>query len=91
MVPMMQMKDRLQLQTWLRSNASFDEVMRTSRFGLVENERFTEKARRHFYFLWLWSAPRNDEIHDIVYDIFGADFYWRRIEKVKRIVEELKK
>lgn len=86
----MQMKDRLQLQTWLRSNASFDEVMRTPRFGLVENERFTEKARDHFRFLWLWSGARESARHDRFYNAVGADAYWRRIERVRRIIEELK-
>jgi len=91
MVPMMQMKDRLQLQTWLRSNASLAEVMRVPRFGLVENERFTEKARKHFLFLWRWGSTRNMVRHNKFYRVMGADAYFRRIKRVRLIIEELKK
>lgn len=85
------MKDRLQLQAWLRSNASLDDVMRVSRFGLVDNERFTEKARKHFFFLWLWGGTREMLRHKKFYRIMGADAYFRRIKKVRLIIEELKK
>lgn len=87
----MRMKDTLQLQTWLRSNASLDEVMRTPRFGLVDNERFTEKARKHFIFLWRWGSTRESVRHDRFYRVMGAEAYFRRIKRVRRIIEELKK
>lgn len=89
----MLMKDKLQLIKWLKSNASLAEVENTKRFGLVENERFTERARKAYIFLWGWSTPRfSGNIglkHDKFYNSVGKEVYYRRINRVENIINKL--
>lgn len=91
---MMNMQDRLQVATWLRSGASLSEVENTPRIGLVGNVRFSENAVRLFRLLWLWSAYRFGGFagaeHDAVYKACGKDFYNRRIDRCQAIIEKIK-
>lgn len=45
---------------------------------------------RHYKFLWLWSAWRDNYQHERFYNRMGSDAYWRRIERVKAIVERIR-
>lgn len=54
----MNLKDRNQVAIWLQSGASLREVEQTSPFGLVQNLRFTERARRTYRLIWTWSTHR---------------------------------
>lgn len=51
----------------------------------------SDRVYGHYCFLWLWSAPRFDYRHEEFYRKFGKERYWRRISRVKTLVEELKK
>lgn len=84
----MEMKDVLQLDRWLRSGASLSEVEDAQRYGLVDNERFTEQARRAYKLLWLWSAPRFGGAaavrHERFYNKCGKVMYHSRILRARR-------
>jgi hypothetical protein len=89
----MQIKDRLQLAVWLKSSASLAAVEQVCRFGLVENERFTEQAPRAFRLLWTWSAPRFSgeagRLQERAYTKLGAARYNRRFERAKKFAQTL--
>lgn len=87
-------KDRQQIAAWLNSGASYNDVVNAPRIGLVENERFSERAREVYIWLWTWSAHRFEgsagrKQSDIYYR-YGMAGLNRRIERVKRIIERLK-
>lgn len=89
----MEMKDRRALANWIRSNASLSEVEGTSRFGLVDNERFTYQAVRAFKLLWSWSSHRfagpAGKAQDRFIDKCGNDALERRFARAKRIADRL--
>lgn len=49
----------------------------------------TDRLYRHYCWLWLWSAWRQDYRHDRLYDKRGSEFYWRRIDRVKALVDRI--
>jgi len=89
----MNMKDTLQVSHWLRSGATWNDVMQASRYGLVENERFTERAREVYTWLWTWSAPRfhgrANDLQDAIYAQHGMKALQRRYARVNRIIAKL--
>lgn len=84
------MKDSIQLSNWLRGGATLGEVESVERFGLVENERFTEAARERFRFIHRWSAPRfcgqSGEAQERFYLMHGWAALDRRIARVNAAV-----
>lgn len=90
----MEMKDRLALAAWLRSGASLTDVNSLNRYGAVENERFTEQARRAFYLIWSWSAWRTEgEAGDKQYRYLkarGVEALERRHQRAREWAERLK-
>jgi len=52
--------------------------------------RVSDRIYRHYCFLWLWSAWRQDYRHDQFYRKFGYLRYWKRIERVKAVVERIR-
>lgn len=89
----MLIKDQIVLRNWLRSGATLAEVESVSQFGLVDNERFTEQARRAYKLLWTWSAPRFAGVagmkQDRAYARIGGDRLRRRFERCNRIIAKL--
>jgi len=89
----MLMKDTIALGNWLRSKATLAEVESVSQYGLLDNERFTEQARRAYRLLWTWSAPRFGGIAGLkqerAYARLGADGLRRRFERCNRIIARL--
>jgi hypothetical protein len=89
----MLMKDQIVLRNWLRSGATLAEVESVSRFGLVDNERFTEQARRAYKLLWTWSASRFAGVAGLkqerAYARLGSDGLRRRFERCNRIIARL--
>lgn len=92
---MLSMKDRIQIARWLKSGATLDEVLNAPRFGLVENERFSERAREVYIWLWTWSAHRFEgkagRQQNDIYCKYGMAGLYRRFARVNRIIENLKK
>lgn len=85
----MQTKDKIVLAQWLRTRASLADVGAVSSRGLVDNERFTENARRAYRLIWTWSAYRlggtAGRRQDRVWSKCGREFLDRRIERCRRI------
>lgn len=50
----------------------------------------SDRIYRHYCFLWLWSAQRHDYRHEEFYRKFGAKRYWRRIDRIKTLVERIR-
>lgn len=50
----------------------------------------SDKVYGHYCFLWLWSAQRHDYRHEEFYRKFGPERYWRRIDRVKALVERIR-
>lgn len=86
----MDMKDRLQLGTWLRARVSLKEVEAVSPFGLVGNERFSPAAVRAFRLLWRWSTVRlSDPAQGRYLDRCGRAALDRRIARCREHVARL--
>jgi hypothetical protein len=51
----------------------------------------TDKVYGHYMFLWLWSADRSDYRHDVFYKKYGAERYWRRIDRVLKVANAIRK
>lgn len=49
----------------------------------------TDRLYKHYCFLWLWSVSRTDFRHDSLYSK-NKTAYWRKIEKVKALLERIK-
>lgn len=47
--------------------------------------RVSDRLYRHYCFLWLWSAWRQDHRHERFYKRMGSAAYWRRIDRVRRL------
>lgn len=90
----MNIKDKLQVQTWLRSNATWEEVQAVPERGLVGNVRFSPKAKRLFFLLWAWSTHRFTgraaAMQDRAYLGGGLAAVNRRIARCNAIIERLK-
>lgn len=86
-------KDINTLTNWVKGRASLRSVEEVSRYGLVENERFTENARRAYRLIWGWSAVRLSGPYgtwqDRVFDRWGASFVDRRIQRCNELVRKL--
>lgn len=83
----MNMKDTLQLANWLDSRASYNDVKYVARFGLVDNERFTEQARRAFFLAWTWSGESlSDEAKYRFWKRCGEVAFQRRIQRCRRMI-----
>lgn len=87
----MDMKDTLQLERWLRSKASLQEVLDANPVGLVGNVRFGPQARRAFVLAWNWSAHRFHgriaDRQDALYVKHGREFLERRIARCNRMID----
>lgn len=58
--------------------------------SLKQNGFVSDRIYRHYCFLWLWSACRHDCRHERFYRRFGAERYWRRVERIKALVERIR-
>lgn len=87
---MMEAKDILQLSYWVHGRASLADVESVDRIGLVDNERFTEQARRAFVLYWTWSTFRHsgraDWLQERCYRAHGMDGLKRRIARAHRLM-----
>lgn len=83
------MHDKMTLSQWLRERRSYNDIAELSRFGLVENERFSERARRLYLKLWEWSAHRMSS--RVQNDLYCTDNMKlnRRIERCQHIINRL--
>ena len=51
----------------------------------------SDKLYGHYCFLWLWGAPHSYEYrHQSFYRRMGADAYWRRIDRVKAVIDRIR-
>jgi len=82
----MEMKDHLQLQTWLNARVPLSEVERVSRFGLCDNERFTERARDAYKLIWTWCGINSSYEQNRFYKRRGMEALDRRIARARRLV-----
>lgn len=77
------------LQNWLASQATVTEVLNLHSVGLVENLRFTDRARNEFMRLWSWSAPRfggaAGRAQEAFYERHGSQALWRRYTRVQAL------
>ena len=58
--------------------------------ALRQEGRISDRLYGHYNFLWLWSAYRCDHRHERYYARMGSDAYWRRIDRVKALVERIR-
>lgn len=86
-------KDYQQLSIWLRGGATLDEVLSTPTYGLVENQRFTEAARRAYILLWTWCAYRHGgqpgRKQDKAFMELGPELFKRRMARAQRWADNL--
>lgn len=90
----MNIKDKLQAYAWIQAGCSWYEVDNIQPIGLVGNVRFTSDAKRLFFLLWAWSAPRFSGragiLQDRAYQTGGIAAVNRRIARCNRIIERIK-
>lgn len=83
-------KDATTLANWILGGATLNGVMLCSRIGLVENERFSERARDRFVYYWTWSTDRLDgragDLQQRMFDRGGYAALLRRFERVRRVI-----
>lgn len=80
----MKMQDRMTLCNW--KNCTLSEVDGFSQFGLVENERFTPRAKRTFKLLHTWCAFRfSSSAQDKHYALHGMDGLNRRMVRANKL------
>jgi hypothetical protein len=65
---------------------SYNEVVYQKQLNNV-----TDKVYGHYMFLWLWSADRSDFRHERFYKKYGAERYWRRIDRVLAYATAIRK
>jgi len=91
----MLMQDRIQVERWIQSNATLGDVLDTSAHGLVDNERFTYRAKRFYIRLWTWGAVRYSgrasEEQEQFYKRMGKDAFFRRIDRTQAIISKIQK
>lgn len=84
----MLMKDRLALTNW--KNLSLSEVSAISSIGLVDNERFTPRAKRTFKLLHEWCSFRySSKAQDKYYALHGMAGLNRRIERANKLAKAI--
>lgn len=88
-------KDKRAVGAWLRAGYSHNDCMRAERMGLVENERFTYRAKEVYVVLWAWSAYRFEgdagRAQDALYYRGGIEAVSRRIARCQRLIERIKR
>lgn len=52
--------------------------------------RISDRLYGHYCHLWLWSAWRADHRHDRFFERYGRAAYWRRIDRVKALVNRIR-
>lgn len=89
----MRAKNAEQLRVWIVSRATLADVERAERVGIVGNERFSERARDWFRFVWTWSAPRftgrAGQLQERYFARCGYAALLRRFERVRAIAARL--
>ena len=84
----MNIKDRLAIANW--KHASLADVESVSQYGLVENERFTPRAKRTFRLLHEWGCHRySSRKQNDWYFLHGTGGIDRRIARVNRLAEAI--
>lgn len=58
--------------------------------SLKQHGHVSDKVYGHYCFLWLWSVQRYDFRHEEFYRKFGSERYWRRIDRIKALVERIR-
>lgn len=58
--------------------------------SLKQSGHVSDKVYGHYCFLWLWSAQRSDYRHERFCRKFGSERYWRRIERIRALVEKIR-
>lgn len=64
---------------------SMDEMQDLKQKGCI-----TDRLYRHYCWMWLWSAYRHDLRHESLWNKRGGQFYWRRINRVQRLVKKIR-
>jgi hypothetical protein len=57
---------------------------------LKQTGRVSDRLFGHYIFLWTWGTFHYSDAHDRFYRRFGADRYWRRIDRVKALIERIR-
>lgn len=84
----MKIKDRLALANW--RHASLADVEAVSQYGLVDNERFTPRAKRTFRLLHEWGCVRySSRVQNDYYCRFGSEGVDRRIARAQRLAQAI--
>lgn len=53
--------------------------------------RISDRLYGHYLFLWTWGAWHPDnETHDRFFERHGRVAYWRRIDRVKALIERIR-
>jgi hypothetical protein len=52
--------------------------------------RITDRLYRHYLTVWRWGAWRDCYIHQRYYDRMGPAVYWRRIDRIKALIERIR-
>jgi hypothetical protein len=52
--------------------------------------RITDRLYRHYLTLWRWGQWRDCHIHQRYYDRMGPAVYWRRIDRIKALIERIR-
>ena len=85
------LKDRSVLATWLSAKLTLDDVESLQSTGLVENVRFTERARDVYFVLWTWSADRfhgeSGRLQDEYVKRFGLQRLKKRLERCNQLID----
>ena len=63
---------------------SLEQMEHLKQQGIVSDRLFG-----HYTFFWLWGEVREDYRHFRFYKKMGSDAYWRRIERVKNLIEKI--
>lgn len=80
----MKTQDRIALCNW--KNCTLSEVEAISQFGLVENERFTSRAKRTFKLLHTWCTFRySSSAQDRHYSLHGIAGLNRRMARANKL------
>lgn len=64
---------------------TFDEMQTMKQWGCI-----SDRLYGHWLFLWLWGAFRHDHRHERLYRHMGPDVYWRRIDRVKALIDRIR-
>lgn len=82
----MNAKDTQVLCNWIAGGASAAEIEGLSRFGLVDNERFSERARRRFLLICEWSNFRmSSAAQEKFWLLHGRNAFYRRMNRARAL------